>query len=510
MHVNPILWADYPDLDVIRVEDTYYMVSTTMHMMPGCVILRSYDLINWEVATHVYDRLDDTPAQRLEDGRHIYGKGMWAASLRYHKGTFYVVFVANDTGKTYLYTAASVTGPWSKRHIDGFYHDCSLFFDEDDKAYLVYSNAKIRLTELNADLSGPKPGGLDRIIVEDRQPYHLGYEGAHFYKIGGRYYVFLIHLTKAAGRRTQACYIADDLNGEFAGGDVFNDDMGYFNSGIAQGGIVDTPDGDWYAMLFQDHGAVGRIPVLVPLHFEDGTPVFASEAPKEIDIPSTRPGYVYKPLVDSDDFRYEKQDDGRVRLKDVWQWNHTPDDALWSVTEKPGAYRIRTGQIRPNLTFAVNTLTQRAMGPACEATVTLDGSGLSDGDYAGLCFLIGTYGFIGLTKEHGRFYLVMAAREAEDASIFGSLIDAQPAAEHARVPVASPRVTLRAYGQFANNQDECTFYYEDENEWVQLGTPHKMIYKLDHFMGCRIGLFMFSTQAAGGWADFSNFEYKVK
>ena len=114
---NPITAQDYPDADVIRVEDTYYMISTTMHFMPGGVILRSYDLANWEIAGYVYDTLDDTPAQMLTGDENIYGKGMWAASIRYHKGTFYVCFVANDTQKTYLYTANDVAGPWKKRRI---------------------------------------------------------------------------------------------------------------------------------------------------------------------------------------------------------------------------------------------------------------------------------------------------------------------------------------------------------------------------------------------------------
>ncbi|MEI0740265.1 glycoside hydrolase 43 family protein [Paenibacillus sp. JTLBN-2024] len=213
MYPNPMIWADFPDLDVIRVEDTYYMVSTTMHMMPGCVILRSYDLIHWEVASYVYDVLDNTPAQRLEDGQHIYGQGMWAPTLRYHKGKFYVIFVANDTRRTYLYTADSVSGPWAKQYIEGFYHDCSLLFDDDGRTYLIYGNAEIHLTELKEDLSGPKPGGLNRIIVKESEPYHLGYEGAHFYKIDGRYYAFFIHISKAAGRRTQACFAADSRKG---------------------------------------------------------------------------------------------------------------------------------------------------------------------------------------------------------------------------------------------------------------------------------------------------------
>lgn len=508
MYPNPIIWADYPDLDAIRVDDTYYMISTTMHMMPGCVILRSYDLIHWEVATHVYDVLEDTPAQRMKDGKHIYSQGMWAASIRYHKGKFYVCFAANDTHKTYLFTADNINGPWTKQQIDGFYHDCSLLFDEDDRVYLIYGNTNIQLLELKDDLSGPKPGGLNRIIVKETEEYYLGYEGAHFYKLNGKYYAFFIHITKASGRRTQACFVSDSLEGEFVGGDVFNDDMGYFNSGIAQGGIVDTPDGRWYAILFQDHGAVGRIPVLVPLRFENDLPVFAKKAPKTIDIPSTRPGYEYKPLVGSDDFRYEPDENGQVRLKDIWQWNHIPNDSLWSVTEKPGTYRIHSGKLSPNLTFAVNTLTQRAMGPACEAIVTLNGSELQDGDYAGICFLISTYGLIALTREAGQYYLVMMARDSEERSMRGNLIDREPGTEYARIPVNGDKVTLKANGDFVNNADECTFYYEEQGQWIKLGDSHKMLYKLDHFMGCRIGLFMFSTNRIGGTAEFSDFKYK--
>ena len=146
-HINPVTRLDYPDPDVIRVDDTYYMVSTTMHFMPGCEILRSYDLRNWEHVTYVYDRLDSTPGQRLEGEENIYGKGMWAASLRCHKGTYYICFVANDTHRTYLYTADCIEGPWKKRYVEGFYHDCSLLFDDDDRVYIAYGNKDIYITD---------------------------------------------------------------------------------------------------------------------------------------------------------------------------------------------------------------------------------------------------------------------------------------------------------------------------------------------------------------------------
>ena len=103
--INPLTKMDYPDPDVIRVEDTYYMVSTTMHFMPGGALLRSYDLRNWEIAGYIYDKLDDSPAERMEQERTEYAGGMWAASIRYHEGVFYVVFVSHSAQKTYLFKA---------------------------------------------------------------------------------------------------------------------------------------------------------------------------------------------------------------------------------------------------------------------------------------------------------------------------------------------------------------------------------------------------------------------
>ena len=511
---NPIIWSDFPDADVIRVNDTYYMISTTMHFMPGGVILRSYDLIHWENAAYVYDVLDNTPGQRLEDNLSIYGKGMWAASLRYHKGTFYVCFVSNDTRKTYLYQSKSIQGPWSKQYMEGFYHDCSLLFDEDDRIYIVYGNTEIYLTELKADLSGPKPDGLNRMIVKDTGNVTLGYEGAHLYKIKGKYYVFFIHwLAEGSKRRTQACYVADSLEGEFTGRDVLNDDLDFHNAGIAQGGIVDTPDGDWYAIMFQDHGAVGRIPVLVPVHWENDFPIFGidGKVPHHIEVKSTRPDYSYEPLFDSDDFNYSTDKYGKVHLKKVWQWNHTPNDDLWSVTECLGALRIRSGKLSTNVGLAVNTLTQRMRGPVCETSVTVDGSALKEGDYAGICALQGCYGLIALTKEDNKYYLVMLAKELnKEENIWGDKGgDRKPGKEYARLLVDSEKVTLKVRANFSDNIDEVGFYYKEKEKWNKLGITQKLYFRLDHFVGCRTGLFLFSTKEIGGVVDFTNFVYKL-
>lgn len=512
--LNPILCCDYPDPDVIRVGDTYYMASTTMHFMPGGALLKSYDLSNWELAAHAFEILEDTKEARLTEETNIYGQGMWAPSLRYHKGMFYLCFAANDTKKTYLFTTDCFEGPWKKQEIEGFYHDSSLLFDKD-RVFIVYGNTEVYITELQTDLSAPKAGGLHRMLVRDKEGVALGYEGSHIYKINNMYYLFNIHwASDGTKRRTQACFYSDCLEGEFMGGDVLDDDMGYFNQGVAQGGIVDTPEGDWYAVLFQDRGAVGRIPVLVPMHFEGHKPVFGEngKVPSDFMVKSTKQDYRCQPLYASDDFSYKKEPDGTFKLKEVWEWNHIPDNRLWSIRSKSKALRIRTDKISENLCQAKNILTQRLMFPGCTTTVTVDASGIKEGDYAGICALQGCFGMIALAKEKERFYLVMQARENKESTIFPDTVFRGKGAEFAKVPLANPIIEMKMEADFSDMKDEVKFFYRErsQTEWNPIGMPHKLFFKLDHFTGCRVGLFVFSTKVIGGSAEFSNFIYERK
>jgi len=512
MKTNPIIYSDFPDLDVIRVEDTYYMISTTMHMFPGGVILRSYDLLNWEILTYIFNQLEGTPAQKLEQGSNIYGQGMWAASLRYHKGRYYVCFSANDTQKTYLYQSDNIMGPWKLSNIEGFYHDCSLLFDED-RIFIMYGNTNIYVTELNSDLSRPMPGGLNRIVITDENNVSLGYEGSHIQKINGKYYVFLIHwLAAQSQRRTQACFVSDSLDGEFTGKDVLDDDMEFHNAGVAQGGIIDTPEGEWYAVLFQDCGAIGRCPYVVPVSWENDFPVFGKDGkiPREIAIKSSKEAYHYKPLVDSDDFKYQPSESGVVELKKVWQWNHTPDHSLWSVTENPGNLRIYTNRLSANLVRAKNIVTQRMMGPITSVVVTVDGKQLNEGDYAGICALQGCYGFLAVTKSNGRYDIVMMGKEYDTKEGIWGVVggDKNPGKEYERIHLNDSKIKLKIMANFSDSTDEACFYYFAEGRWNQLGPTHKLHYLLDHFMGCRAGLFIFSTKETGGFVDFSDFIYE--
>ena len=528
---NPITGLDYPDPDVIRVDDTYYMVSTTMHFVPGCEILRSYDLVHWEHLSYVYERLDSTEEQRLVGEKNCYGKGMWAASLRYHKGMYYICFVANDTGKTYLYTADNIEGPWEKRIIEGFYHDCSLLF-EDDHVYIVSGNRNVRLQELKKDLGGPKEGGLDRILVSDSRNPGLGFEGSHFYKINGMYYLFLIHSLPDRWMRTQACYVSDSLTGEFRGGDVLCDTMGYCGQGVAQGGIVDTPDHKWYAVLFQDRGAVGRIPVLVPVKWEKNVRVTYMPAPGEqkeqiikenypvlgdsgralceVETKSTRPEEQYHSLVESDDFSEWNPDQKRLfgtfGWKSCWQFNHEPELSWIENDAEKGCLRMSCKKQCKNVTQAVNTITQRMKFPMCITEVTVDAERLKDGDYAGMCALQGCYGMAAVTKRDGRMFLVMRSLEAENDSLEGNQGNSEEI-EWEAVSVESSRIRIRLEADFQNQHDKVRFLYWSDEKWKQIGPWHQLYFKMDHFTGCRVGLFAYATKETGGIAEFGRFRY---
>lgn len=494
-----IIPADFPDPDVIRVNDTYYMVSTTMHFMPGCVILRSYNLVDWEHAAYVYDELEVTPGQTLQDNKGIYGKGMWAASLRYHNGKFYISFVANDTHKTYLYTSENIEGPWQKSQISGFYHDMSLLFDDDGKVYCVSGNTDITLTELEPELIGPKKDGINKVIIHDDPKKNLlGYEGSHFYKINGKYYIFMIHMPKDQ-MRTEGCYYSDRIDGPYTGKDVLCSYLAGWNSGTAQGGIVQANNGKWYSIVFQDHGALGRIPVLVPVKFEKDFPVFGSEGltPEQVSVLNNRPNYRYKPLY-SNDF-----------TNPAWQWNHIPNKELISL--QPDTYTIKTDKICINVVQAANTLTQRTFTEHCAGTVTLDASKLNEGDFAGLCALEGEYGFIGITKNEGKLKLIAAEHKINYSPWSMGVYDDTPPDILAEKENLTDTLSLKAAFCLEHNKENVQFSYYDDNtgKYVDFAAPVKLRYTLDQFVGVRFALFCYSTQKAGGSAIFKDFEIEI-
>ena len=314
---NPVMYADVPDVDVIRVDDAYYMVSTTMHLSPGCPVMKSTDLVNWETVSYTYDILDDGDKFALRNGESDYGNGSWAASIRHYNGKYYVSFASLSTGKTYIFSTTDVeNGTWHRSEFNGYLHDVSLLTTQDDGMYVVYGSGTARCRPVYEDENGDITLGDEVTLIEytgldnDGNPVNgpVSYisEGIHAYEIGDYYYLFMIQWP-TGGRRQEVCWRASSLDGPWESRKVFDSGLEFDgqmdNAGVAQGGVVQAADGSWYAMLFQDHSSVGRIPVLVPVTWEDGWPVFGDEngqAPVEMDLPGTYTGE--KDIVVSDEF----------------------------------------------------------------------------------------------------------------------------------------------------------------------------------------------------------------
>lgn len=234
---NPIMEIDMPDIDIIRVNDMYYMVSTTMFVTPGAPVLRSGDLVHWEITSYIFNVIEDNPGYRLEEGKNAYGQGQWATSLKYYEGKFYACFACNDLQKTYIYSTDDIekTG-WERITLDGIYHDMSFVF-EDGHVYLVYGNGEIRIVELESDLSGIKCGGVQRLLFSTpKEGIGLRCEGCRWIaKDNFHYFFFIDWPTVGRKRRRVICYRSAQLLGDYECKVLVDDDMGFFNNGIAQG-----------------------------------------------------------------------------------------------------------------------------------------------------------------------------------------------------------------------------------------------------------------------------------
>lgn len=507
---NPMLWADVPDPDIIRVGDSFYLVSTTMHLMPGAPIMRSKDLKNWETVSYVFDRLTDSPKYDLQEGT-VYGRGQWATSLKYHNGKFYALLAPNEPGemgKTYIFSAEKAEGPWTLVSRMRHFHDCSLFFDDDDRVYVVYGTGE--MMELKKDLSDVIEGTHQKIFQREEDERGL-LEGSRMIKHNGKYYLLMISHVYAPGRhRREVCYRADDIHGPYEKQVILESEFGGF-SYEAQGTIVDTQDGDWYGVIFQDRGGVGRVLTLMPCRWINGWPMLGDENGK---VPDTmRPlvsGQPTKSIVNSDDFS-----DAKLGLH--WQWNHNPIDEAWSLTERPGWLRLKTNRVVPNLFEAPNTVTQRMEGPTCSGSIVMDLSKMKDGDCAGLSAFNGDSGVLTIKKEGKRWILSMTEQSVSLTDREKRVTDVK-ITEKETIELKQKKIWLRVDGDFRPFKDNdgvkiggdmATFYYSlDGEQWVKIGSDFRMRFDYRRFfMGTKFGIFCYATKKNGGYVDIDEFNY---
>ena len=436
--------------------------------------MHSRDLVHWRIISYVYDYLNDDDFYNLRNGRNAYGKGQWATSLRYVDGVYYALFIANDQRKTYVYYTDDITKSYWKRHvIDRPFHDASLLF-EDGHVYVVWGNGDLRITELEPDLSAVKEGGVDQLLISSpRQGMNLRAEGAHIYHIGDYYYVLEIDWPRG-GVRTETCWRSKELLGEYESKVVLSGAVDGRGDGVAQGAIFDTPKGDWYAVMFQDHGAVGRIPTLQPVKWEDDWPILGDET-----VPVKEFEVNLKP--DGDNYTWASDEFDSTDLALVWQWNHKPVNNAWSLREKPG-YMTLSALPATKIADARNTLTQRTVGPACESAVKYDVSGLKPGDHAGLCAFQSNFE-------------ALEIEVAEDGS--KALVGLNRQEEFLRIPFTGNDVWFKIDFNF-NNDTAKMSYSLDGNSWTVTDYELRMRFTLDYFVGYRPAIYCYTTADTPG------------
>ena len=503
---NPIIWADVPDDDIIRVGDTYYMVSTTMYFSPGAPIMKSKDLANWEICNYVFDTYANGDVQNLKNGKHDYSHGQWATSLRYNekKKKFYAFFGSYGSGKSYICSTDDIeNGEWSRVELNGMYHDASILFDDDGRNYLVSgAGGTCSIKEFNSDMTGWKSGGLEKQLFKTNFN-NLAGEGWHIHKINGYYYILGIAWPSGHGR-LEFCYRSKSLTGNWESKTLLDSGLGSYGSGVAQGGIVDTPDGKWYGLLFQDHGAVGRIPVLVPVTWQDGWPMMGvnGKAPLKLELGTDKGTDV----AGDDSFDYSTDN-----LALEWSWNHNPDNTAWSVTERPGWLRLKNKNMASHLLNARNTLTMRTEGPACSSYIKLDASHMKAGDYAGLSAFQLKYGCIGVyVTDSGQKKVYMSVNSGNEVGNSANKIVAEENmnGDEVYLKVDFKFANVNSDGSASNNIDKANFYYSYDGEnWKKLGQELSMSYDLKLFTGYRSGIYSYPTKSTGGYADIDFFEY---
>ena len=506
-YTNPLFYEEFSDPDMIRVGDDFYLTGTTMHSLPGLPVLRSRDLVNWEFVAYAASTLDLGPAFRLEGGQNIYGQGFWAPSFRYHAGTYYIFSNVNRQ-KTQIFSATNPAGPWQHREMKRSLHDLSVLFD-DGKAYAIWGYRSIQFAQLTDDLTDIVPGTQREIIPKEAG---MG-EGLHFYKIDGKYFITsawyenVMRMPAARADRPEGPYevnqaISIDEDFGLAQGNRLGDMRGSKppydirpgdpraagKMSLHQGGIIQTPLGEWWGYSMMDFNSVGRLTALSPVTWKDGWPYFGlpgnlGRTPRTWVKPKTRdPQPVSVPYERSDDFT-------AAALKPVWQWSHVAVPAAWSLAERQG-YLTLHALPATSLWDARNTLTQRSIGPQSIATTLLDASALADGDVAGLALFSRPYAWIGIEQAGGRRQLVQ--------------FDEQTGASTRR-DLDATRVWVRANADFLAERAHFS-YSTDGRHFEDVGVPFRMVFQLTTFQGMRYALFNYNTGNKGGAASFDSFE----
>jgi beta-xylosidase len=484
---NPILPADYSDLDCIRVGDDYYAISSTFQYSPGMVILHSKDLVNWTIKSHAINDLRQISPELNWDKMNRYGRGVWAGAIRHHNNRFWIYFGTPDEGY-FMTSAKNIEGPWEPLHCllaENGWDDCCPFWDDDGQGYFVGTNFKdsykIHLFKLTAD-------GKDLIRDSDQVIYQSkGSEANKLYKFNNFYYHFFSEVTGAG--RVVMMTRAKTIWGPYEKPRQLSFAQKEFHE-PNQGGIVQTQHGDWYFLTHHGSGDwSGRNMSLLPVNWVDGWPILGKPTADNIGrmvwsgkIPVNGLGRVLPQT--SDEFNTSE-------LSVQWEWNYQPRADKWSLSARKGWLRLHASRplIPNNLLKAANTITQRTMRTKGNAVILkMDVSGMKNGQKAGLShFGSPKYSAFGVSCDDKALSIELTVNGVSER---GTTLKK-------RYLWLKTTWGLDGLSQY--------YYSTDGKEFLPFGKPYQMSWGA--YRGDRLAIYSYNNLAEEGYVDIDYFKY---
>lgn len=499
-YINPILYADYSDPDVIRVDDRYFMTASSFNCVPGLPILASYDLVNWELVNYAVKKI---PFEIYN--RPAHAKGIWAPSMRYHEGKYWIFFGMPDEG-IFMTTATDPLGEWAPltcvKECKGWIDPCP-FWDEDGNAYLVHAFAKSRVGFNGVlDIARMSPDGtclLDEgIRVVEADEDHRTIEGPKFYKRDGYYYIF----APAGGvpKGWQLVMRSSNIYGPYEKKIVLHQGDSDIN-GPHQGGLVDTPNGEEWFIHFQDADAYGRITHLQPVRWEDGWPMMGIDTNNDgigEPVRTYKKPWTARKVEITEPVATDFFEDDILGLQ--WQWYANYKESFYSLTERPGYLRLyalnELGEENPNLWDVPQLLIQKLPCPELTVTTKGDFEGLKEMDKAGIVLIGKEYAYIAVKKSLDTYVLQYWVSVEVEGNKEEQLLE--------EVVLNSSELSLRVD---IKEGALCEFLYSiDEINYQSIGKLFKA--EDSTWMGVKIGLFALNTEVnkESGFVDFEYFK----
>ena len=489
---NPIIFADYSDPDVIRVGDDFYMVSSSFNCMPGIPILHSKDLVNWEIINHVYQSL---PLEKYD--KPVHGQGCWAPSIRYHDGKYFVYFCTPSDG-LFMATARTPYGKWKLTHVVNveYWEDPCPIWDDDGNAYLVHSKlcgGEFILHKMSSDGKKLLDNGTLIFCDNDNEPI---IEGPKFLKKDGYYYI----LAPAGGvnKGWQTVLRSKNIYGPYETKRVLHQGNTNIN-GPHQGGLVDTKNGEWWFVHFQDKGVYGRIVHLNPVKWVDGWPIMGKdinndgigEPIKEFKKPDVGKTYPIIIPQTTDEFN-----SGKLGLQ--WQWQANPKEEWYSFSKKEGTLRLNAVQNltqEGNLWHVPNLLLQKFPAREFTATTKVEFNGDLKGVQCGLVIMGKRWAYLGLVKEDNIVKLAMFEGKDNRCEKNTKQIEG--------VNIRAKNVFLKVK---VKDGGICQFEYSlDNKKFTTIGNTFSAI--TGAWIGAKVGLFCINPNMSKsiGYANFDWF-----